>query len=84
MPQDWLKEEPADIAATLEFVSLVRILIGRGDQVDCIEVWGHESDTAKLAGTIHYDLLHVASVAFPVYGGIPVCVWPCSLTFVRS
>jgi hypothetical protein len=64
VPQDWLKEEPADIAATLEFVGLVRILIGRGDQVDCIDVWGHESDTANLAGTIHIDLLHVASAAF--------------------
>lgn len=38
-PEDWFPEEASDIAATLLFIRVVRSLLSKGEQVDCIDRW---------------------------------------------
>ena len=40
-PEAWFPEEPEDIAATLEFMAVVRTLVGQGHAVECIDAWEH-------------------------------------------
>lgn len=55
-PAEWFPEQPEDIEATLRFMRVVRGLLEAGAHVDCIDAWGHESDSAKLIGAIRVDL----------------------------
>src|SRR5688572_4438129 len=41
-PEDWYPEQPANIAATLEFLGLVRALVAQGHAVECIDAWEHD------------------------------------------
>lgn len=63
-PEDWFPEEPEDIEATLRLVAIVRELTEEGVKVDCIDAWGHSSDSASLAGTIDVDLSNMNDKAF--------------------
>ena len=64
VPQDWYHEEPEDLAATKEFVAVVQSLLAGGASVDCIDVWGHETATADLAGTMPVSLDSIGASAF--------------------
>jgi hypothetical protein len=63
-PKDWYPEESEDLSATLEFVGLVRQLLASGAYVDCIDAWGHESDTPVIAGTRSVDIANMPAEAF--------------------
>ena len=63
-PQEWYNEEPEDIAATLEFVAVVHDLLRNGSQVDCIDVWGHETQSSTTAETIEVGLSELKPDAF--------------------
>ncbi|MCI0549407.1 MAG: hypothetical protein L0287_00475 [Anaerolineae bacterium] len=39
IPEDWFPEEESDIEATQIFVRLVRSLLAKGENVDCIDSW---------------------------------------------
>jgi len=52
LPQDWYEEEDEDIAATMEFFEVVRSLVADGYEVDCIDVWGHQTDVSTTVETM--------------------------------
>jgi hypothetical protein len=68
-PQEWYEEDPEDIAATLEFVAVIQALIGNGQQVDCIDVWGHETASSTTVDTISVNLSALQSGAFRLMEG---------------
>lgn len=55
-PQDWYEEESEDIAATMEFIEVVRSLVEGGHSVDCIDVWGHQTDVSATVETIEVPI----------------------------
>ena len=63
-PKEWYEEEPEDIAATLEFVAVIKALIGKGQQVDCIDVWGHETSSSTTVETMSVELSELQPDAF--------------------
>lgn len=63
-PEDWFPEKIEDIEATLRFVATVKKLIEQGANVDCINAWGHDSDSASLDGTTQVDLSQLNDRAF--------------------
>jgi hypothetical protein len=38
-PEDWREENPADIAATLQVIAIIRGLVVQQESVDCLDVW---------------------------------------------
>ncbi len=38
-PEDWYEEGDDEIAATISFIRIVRKIVDRGNQVDCIDAW---------------------------------------------
>ena len=56
LPQDWYEEEGEDIAATKEFFAVVHSLITGGFAVDCIDVWGHETEESTTIETIEVPI----------------------------
>jgi hypothetical protein len=63
-PEDWYPEESEDIEATLRFISIIREIAEKGANVDCIDAWGHTSETANLDGTVQVDLSSLNSRTF--------------------
>lgn len=63
-PEDWLSEESQDIEATLHFVRIVRDMLKRKVRVDCIDDWGHESDSAEFDGTLEVNLSQITDQEF--------------------
>jgi len=59
-PQDRYPEEVEDLEATRKFLSVVRALLATGAYVDCIDAWGHETETANLSETISVNLAEVS------------------------
>ena len=39
LPVDWFPEEGTDFEATLKFIRLVRSLLSKGENVDCVDRW---------------------------------------------
>jgi len=63
-PQDWCPEDLDDIEATLRFVKVVKNLLVAGARVDCIDAWGHETDSSDLAETFQVNLSETREVEF--------------------
>jgi hypothetical protein len=42
-PEEWYPEEGDELAATGEFVAVVRQLLNGGHEVDCVDVWNQEA-----------------------------------------
>lgn len=47
-PQDWYPEDEQEIEATLIFIKIVREVVNKGYQVDCIDIW----EAATQAGIV--------------------------------
>jgi len=54
-PVDWYEEAKDEILATRSLIMIIRKLIDRGDQVDCIDVWygAAEEDIVKKTVNLH-------------------------------
>lgn len=54
-PVDWYEEAEDEILATRSLIMIVRKLIDRGDQVDCIDVWygAAEEDIVEKTVNLH-------------------------------
>lgn len=64
-PEDWLPEEPDKIEATRQISAVIRSLVKSGAEVDCVDAWDDDQDTAvPLAGEIEVDLSKVQDRAF--------------------
>lgn len=63
-PVDWYEEDPEDIAATLQLIQIIRDLASRGEDVDCIDAWGHESIYEVAEAELEVDLSQVSNAAF--------------------
>lgn len=50
-PNDWFKEDDDQIKATFLFLNIVRNLINKGNQVDCIDVW-YDADSEDIVKKI--------------------------------
>ena len=59
-PQDWYPEEVEDLEATRRFLSVVKALLAAGACIDCIDAWGHETDSSNLSGTIYVNFAEVS------------------------
>ncbi len=44
-PEDWYPEDPEDLAATAEFIAVVRGLSAEGQKVDCVDTWSQTDCT---------------------------------------
>jgi hypothetical protein len=66
-PQDWYVEEQEDIEATLELLNTLKLLVTSGASVDCIDAWGHESESAELDGTVEINLTEMRDRAFRLF-----------------
>ena len=62
IPEDWLPEEKSDIEATLTFIRLVRLLLEKGEKVDCIDLW--ISDGAQVPPAMPVDLNRIRDEEF--------------------
>jgi hypothetical protein len=63
-PVDWYPEDADEIAATKEFITVVRRLVQGGAKVDCIDAWSGESGTAGFGEPLTVDLAAVADADF--------------------
>ena len=63
-PVDWYPEEGDEIAATLEFIAVVRALVEAGERVDCVDVWSGETGAHDFGETLAVDLSNVADADF--------------------
>ena len=63
-PVDWYPEEGDEIAATLEFIAVVRALAEAGERVDCVDVWSGEAGTHDFGEPLVVDLSTVADADF--------------------
>jgi hypothetical protein len=63
-PVDWYPEEDDAIAATLEFIAVVRGLVASGAAVDCVDAWSGESNTHGLGEPLAVDLATLADADF--------------------
>jgi hypothetical protein len=62
--RDWYPEDADEIAATKEFITVVRRLVQGGAKVDCIDAWSGESGTAGFGEPLTVDLAAVADADF--------------------
>jgi hypothetical protein len=47
-PVDWYPEDEPELIATKSFIEIVRRLVGKGHQVDCVDIWyGAANDDIK-------------------------------------
>ena len=67
-PVEWFREEPEHIAATLEFIDVVRRLAENGDSVDCIDVWAGDPPRPLVARDV--DLRSVDDRAFRFFENV--------------
>lgn len=44
VPENWFPEEETDVQATQFFIHLVRSLLAKGENVDCIDAWEGNSE----------------------------------------
>ena len=63
-PEDWFKEEPDDIKATLKFIEIIRELVESGAQVDCIDAWASDEKNLNHAGTVEINLNSIKNEEF--------------------
>ena len=61
-PEDWFPEEKADIEATLTFIRLVRSLVMKGENVDCLDAW--EGDNTEAPQLLSVNLTQVRDEEF--------------------
>ena len=64
VPVDWYPEESEEIRATLQFITIVRSMVERGDSVDCIDLWEGQGDKPLLCTEVVVDLAQVDNEAF--------------------
>jgi len=55
-PADWYEEEPQDIEATLQIISIIRALVAGGESVDCINAWEHQGMLPGPASELDVEL----------------------------
>ncbi len=55
-PVDWYAEEPEDIEATLQIISIIRALVASNESVDCIDAWEHQDMLPRATNEIDVDL----------------------------
>ena len=55
-PEDWFPEDKEDIQATLEFIKVIRELIGQKSQIDCIDVWDNQNNECCIQGRLDVNL----------------------------
>ena len=63
-PVDWYPEEGDEIAATLEFIAVVRALVEAGARVDCVDAWSGEAGTHGFGEPLGVDLSTLADADF--------------------
>lgn len=63
-PVDWYPEEPEDIKATKEFISIIRKLSTQGAEIDCVDAWDNSNITATLERTIDIPLSQMLDTEF--------------------
>ena len=63
-PADWYPEEREDIAATLTFVKIVKSLLSRGEQVDCIDVWRQPEEVRLSSIEVDFGTIDEAEFRF--------------------
>ena len=64
VPEDWAPETPADIEATLKFIKLVRSLIGKGERVDCVDLWAGSDTVPRSPHSLTVDLRNIRDEEF--------------------
>lgn len=63
-PVDWYKEEPDEIEATLQVIRLVRALLAKGHNVDCIDIWEHHEMSPGPKGKLNVNLSSIKDSEF--------------------
>jgi hypothetical protein len=63
-PVDWFEEDPEGIEATLSLIALIRRLVGRGEEVDCVDAWEHQAMHAVAGAVLDVDLSAVSDRQF--------------------
>jgi hypothetical protein len=62
-PVYWYEEAPDEIAATLEAIAVIRRMVDRGDEVDCLDAWPRENLSPAVMD-LDVDLSKVADAEF--------------------
>ena len=69
-PEEWYPENPEDIEATRQVISLIRKLVSAGAEVECVDAWAHGQDEAEpLAGDQEVNLAEVGDAQFRFFEG---------------
>jgi hypothetical protein len=55
-PVAWYKEKPEDIEATAQLIRIIRELVVKGENVDCIDAWEHQEMYPATKGGLNVDL----------------------------
>jgi len=66
-PVAWYPEEPEAIEATGRFIAVVRRLVERGAQVECVDAWYDTPLEAMVAEPVTVDLSQVRDAQFRLF-----------------
>lgn len=64
-PQNWYPEDEQAIEATLIFIKIVREVVNKGYQVDCIDIWEADSQSDIFQFIVNLD--HIRDDQFRFY-----------------
>ena len=62
--QSGTKKELEDVEATLQVITIIRELVGKGESVDCIDVWAHDDLLPRATNEVDVVLGTISDRAF--------------------
>ncbi len=64
-PEDWYPENASSIESTRQVIEIIRVLVEKGERVDCVDSWcSNQEEAEPLKGEIDINLENMESLSF--------------------